>query len=87
MTQTMVERFNVAGATLGKLFGRPRDSSDEFARRAAEVRDIGVVTSMYAGIFRVSLTLESRRSRSPWSMAWAVASRSAARSASARWWR
>jgi ATP-binding cassette subfamily B protein len=57
MAQTMTERFNVAGAVLAKVFGRTQDSSKEFAERAARVRDIGVTTSMYAGIFRVSLTL------------------------------
>ncbi|GAA0593248.1 ABC transporter ATP-binding protein [Kribbella sandramycini] len=57
MAQTMTERFNVAGAVLAKVFGRSRQSSREFAEKAAQVRDIGVTTSMYAGVFRVSLTL------------------------------
>ncbi|MEU4602709.1 ABC transporter ATP-binding protein [Kribbella sp. NPDC023972] len=57
MAQTMTERFNVAGAVLAKVFGRTQDSSQEFAGKAARVRDIGVTTAMYAGIFRVSLTL------------------------------
>ncbi|MFG1625079.1 ABC transporter ATP-binding protein [Kribbella sp. NPDC049227] len=57
MAQTMTERFNVAGAVLAKVFGRTQDSSRDFAGKAARVRDIGVTTSMYAGIFRVSLTL------------------------------
>jgi len=57
MAQTMTERFNVAGAVLAKVFGRTQDSSRDFAGKAARVRDIGVTTSMYAGVFRVSLTL------------------------------
>jgi len=57
MAQTMTERFNVAGAVLAKVFGRTEDSSQDFAGKAARVRDIGVTTAMYAGIFRVSLTL------------------------------
>ncbi|WP_238163371.1 ABC transporter ATP-binding protein [Kribbella capetownensis] len=57
MAQTMTERFNVAGAVLAKVFGRTQDSSRDFAGKAAQVRDIGVTTSMYAGVFRVSLTL------------------------------
>jgi ATP-binding cassette subfamily B protein len=57
MAQTMTERFNVAGAVLAKVFGRTQDSSQDFAGKAARVRDIGVTTAMYAGIFRVSLTL------------------------------
>ncbi|MEJ1105848.1 MULTISPECIES: ABC transporter ATP-binding protein [unclassified Kribbella] len=57
MAQTMTERFNVAGAVLAKVFGRTEESSKDFAGKAARVRDIGVTTAMYAGIFRVSLTL------------------------------
>ncbi|MEV0793816.1 ABC transporter ATP-binding protein [Kribbella sp. NPDC050459] len=57
MAQTMTERFNVAGAVLAKVFGRTEDASRDFAGKAARVRDIGVTTSMYAGVFRVSLTL------------------------------
>ncbi len=57
MGSTMTERFNVAGAMLVKLFGRPRDESRLFAQRAARVRDIGVVQSVYGQVFFVSLTL------------------------------
>jgi ATP-binding cassette, subfamily B, bacterial len=57
MGQTMSENFNVAGAILAKVFGRTEDASREFGGRAAQVRDIGVTQSMYAGIFRVSLAL------------------------------
>jgi ATP-binding cassette subfamily B protein len=57
MAQTMAERFNVAGAVLAKVFGRTEDASRDFAGKAARVRDIGVTTSMYGGVFRVSLTL------------------------------
>ena len=42
MGSTMTERFNVAGAMLVKLFGRPREESEVFAERAGRVRDIGV---------------------------------------------
>jgi ATP-binding cassette, subfamily B, bacterial len=57
MGSTMTERFNVAGAMLVKLFGRPREESDVFAERAGRVRDIGVVQSMYGQVFFISLTL------------------------------
>jgi ATP-binding cassette, subfamily B, bacterial len=57
MGTMMTERFNVAGALLVKLFGRPRDESQAFGGRAAKVRDIGVVQSMYGQVFFVSLTL------------------------------
>jgi ATP-binding cassette subfamily B protein len=57
MGSTMTERFNVAGAMLVKLFGRPREESSAFSSRAAKVRDIGVVTAMYGQVLFVSLTL------------------------------
>jgi ATP-binding cassette subfamily B protein len=57
MGSTMTERFNVAGAMLVKLFGRPAEESDVFAGRAARVRDIGVVTAMYGRVFFIALTL------------------------------
>jgi ATP-binding cassette subfamily B protein len=57
MGSTMTERFNVAGAMLVKLFGRTRDESALFAGRAARVRDIGIVQSMYGQVFVISLTL------------------------------
>jgi ATP-binding cassette, subfamily B, bacterial len=57
MGSTMTERFNVAGAMLVKLFGRPREEADAFSLRAGRVRDIGVVTAMYGQVFFVALTL------------------------------
>ncbi|MFN7149694.1 MAG: ABC transporter ATP-binding protein [Microthrixaceae bacterium] len=57
MAQTMTERFNVAGALLVKLFGRPGEESSTFARRAGRVRDIGVTSSMYSAVVMVALTL------------------------------
>ena len=57
MGSTMTERFNVAGAMLVKLFGRPREESELFAERAGRVRDIGVTQSMYGQVFFISLTL------------------------------
>ncbi|CAN5390586.1 hypothetical protein BH10ACT3_BH10ACT3_16430 [soil metagenome] len=57
MGQTMTERFNVSGALLVKLFGRPEDESRTFAERAGRVRDIGITTSMYSRIVLTGLTL------------------------------
>jgi ATP-binding cassette subfamily B protein len=57
MGSTMTERFNVAGAMLVKLFGRPREESEVFAERAGRVRDIGVTQSMYSQVFFTSLSL------------------------------
>jgi ATP-binding cassette subfamily B protein len=57
MGSTMTERFNVAGAILVKLFGRPREESDVFSNRAGRVRDIGVRTAMYGSALFIALTL------------------------------
>ena len=57
MGSTMTERFNVAGAMLVKLFGRPSQESEVFAERAGRVRDIGVTQSMYGSVFFISLSL------------------------------
>ncbi len=57
MGSMMNERFNVAGAMLVKLFGRPREESELFSGKAAKVRDIGVVTAMYGQVFFVAITL------------------------------
>ncbi|HEY2687423.1 MAG TPA: ABC transporter ATP-binding protein [Streptosporangiaceae bacterium] len=57
MGSMMNERFNVAGAMLVKLFGRPREESELFASKAGKVRDIGVTTAMYGQVFFVALTL------------------------------
>jgi len=57
MGSLMTERFNVAGAMLAKLYGRPEDESAMFSDRAARVRDIGVIAGMYGRVFFTSLTL------------------------------
>jgi ATP-binding cassette subfamily B protein len=57
MNTTMTERFNVAGALLVKLFGRPAEESRSFSDRAGRVRDIGVTSAMYGRTFFVALTL------------------------------
>jgi ATP-binding cassette, subfamily B, bacterial len=57
MGSTMNERFNVAGAMLVKLFGRPREESELFSAKAGKVRDIGVTTAMYGQVFFVALTM------------------------------
>src|SRR5260370_13897273 len=57
MGSRMTERFNVAGAMLVKLFGKPDSESQVFAGRAARVRDIGVVQAMYGSTLFIALTL------------------------------
>jgi len=57
MNNTMNERFNVSGALLVKLFGRPKEERDAFEQKAGRVRDIGVTQAMYARFFIAALTL------------------------------
>ncbi len=59
MSTQMTERFNAAGATLVKLYGRPDEESREFAARAGRVRDIGVRTAILQFVFITALTLVS----------------------------
>ncbi|MGV2855789.1 ABC transporter ATP-binding protein [Glutamicibacter sp. AGC13] len=57
MGNQMTERFSAPGATLIKLFGRPKDESEQFALRAGKVRDIGVKMAMRQFYFVAALTL------------------------------
>src|ERR1700730_11021929 len=57
MGTQMTERFNVAGAMLAKLYGRPRQESEVFAAKAFKVREIGVSRDMYGSVFMIAITL------------------------------
>ncbi|MGO9660706.1 MAG: ABC transporter ATP-binding protein [Acidimicrobiales bacterium] len=57
MNAMMSERFNVAGALLVKIFGKPHYEADVFRDRTGRVRDIGVTTAMYGRIFFTGLIL------------------------------
>ena len=57
MNMVMSERFNVAGAMVVKLFGRPDDELTTFQHRAGEVRDMGVRQATYQRFFFVALGL------------------------------
>ncbi|WP_041832103.1 ABC transporter ATP-binding protein [Actinoplanes sp. N902-109] len=57
MNATMTERFNVSGALLVKLFGRPEVEADRFGDRARRVRDIGVQQAMFSRTFFVAMLL------------------------------
>jgi ATP-binding cassette, subfamily B, bacterial len=57
MNATMTERFNVAGALLVKLFGRPDAEAARFGERAQRVRDIGIQSAMYSRTFFVAMLL------------------------------
>jgi ATP-binding cassette subfamily B protein len=57
MNATMTERFNVSGALLVKLFGRPETEAARFGERAQRVRDIGVQQAMFSRTFFVAMLL------------------------------
>ena len=56
MNNSMTERFNVSGALLVKLFGRPEQEERAFRDKAGRVRDIGITSAMYGRVFFVALT-------------------------------
>jgi ATP-binding cassette subfamily B protein len=57
MSTVMTERFNVSGALLVKLFGRPEEEDAGFAAKADRVRDIGVRIAMSNRVFFTAMTL------------------------------
>jgi ATP-binding cassette subfamily B protein len=57
MSTLMVERFNVSGALLAKLFGRPDHETREFMSRAGRVSDIAVKQAVYGRLFITALLL------------------------------
>jgi ATP-binding cassette subfamily B protein len=56
MSSTMTERFNVSGAMLVSLYGKPDQESTLFSTRARKVADIGIQMAMLNRIFFISLT-------------------------------
>lgn len=57
MSATMTERFNVSGALLVKLFGRPDAEAREFAGKAAGVRDAGIRLAVLSRYLFAALSL------------------------------
>lgn len=57
MNNLMVERFNVAGALLAKLFGRPEDDARSFQEKAARVSDISIKLAIYSRLFFTALAV------------------------------
>jgi len=57
MNNVMVERFNVAGAQLAKVFGVPEEEEKAYKTQATRQRDITVEISMYSRIFFIALGL------------------------------
>jgi ATP-binding cassette, subfamily B, bacterial len=53
----MNERFNVAGALLSKLYGRSEEEAELFDNGARRVRDVGVMTAVYARFFFILMSL------------------------------
>ncbi|HEY4211955.1 MAG TPA: ABC transporter ATP-binding protein [Steroidobacteraceae bacterium] len=51
MGSVMVERFNVSGALLSKLFGRPEEDVRTFRQKAAQLSSAGIKASMYGRMF------------------------------------
>lgn len=51
MNTQITERFQIGGAFLVKLFGRPRHELSQFSDKAGEVRDLGVKTAVYGRLF------------------------------------
>lgn len=56
MSSTMTERFNVSGAILVSLYGKPAKESSLFSQRARKVADIGIQMGMLNRLFFTSLT-------------------------------
>jgi ATP-binding cassette subfamily B protein len=56
MSSTMTERFNVSGALLVSLYGKPNKEEKFFRTRARKVADIGIQTAMLNRIFFVGIT-------------------------------
>jgi len=57
MNNVMIERFNVAGAQLSKVFGVPSEEEKSFKERAARVRDIALLSSAFSRVFFIALGL------------------------------
>ncbi|MET8828870.1 ABC transporter ATP-binding protein [Streptomyces sp. NPDC004610] len=57
MGSMMNERFNVSGAMLAKLYGRPEDEADRFSGKAAQVRDVAITTAVWGRMLFIIMTL------------------------------
>ncbi len=56
MASTMTERFNVSGALLVTLYGKPAKEREGFRSKARRVADIGIKTAMLNRIFFMTIT-------------------------------
>jgi ATP-binding cassette subfamily B protein len=53
----MSERFNVAGATLARLYGRPSEELRRFKGEAGRIRDVATASSAMSRVYSILLTL------------------------------
>ena len=59
MGSMLNERFNVAGAMLTKLYGRPEDEARLFANWAGQVRDVAVAATVYGRALFIVISLST----------------------------
>ncbi|MEJ0007000.1 MAG: hypothetical protein WDM77_11700 [Steroidobacteraceae bacterium] len=57
VSSMMVERFNVAGATLAKLFGRPDADATAFEAKARELSGLAIRAALYGRLLATGLLL------------------------------
>jgi ATP-binding cassette subfamily B protein len=57
MSSVMVERFNVAGALLSRLFGRPEEDARVFEARSQQLSQVGIKGALYGRMFGTMLLL------------------------------
>jgi ATP-binding cassette, subfamily B, bacterial len=57
MNNLMVERFNVSGALLAKLFGRSEEDAHTFKEKAARVSAISIRLAIYSRLFFTALAV------------------------------
>jgi ATP-binding cassette subfamily B protein len=55
MSSIMTERFNVSGALLVSLYGRPENEKRNFRSKARNVADIGIQTAMLSRVFYLTI--------------------------------
>src|SRR4029077_15772309 len=57
LSSVMVERFNVAGALLSKLFGSPPEDIRAFEARSQQLSMVGIKGGLYGRMFATMLIL------------------------------
>jgi ATP-binding cassette, subfamily B, bacterial len=57
MNNFMVERFNVAGAMVSKIFGHPEEEMAAFSKQESRVREINMSVSTYSRVLFIGLGL------------------------------